>query len=381
MWAGTYSGRIVVYEQDRFRSFGIAEGFPERAVLALHEDGHGRTWIGTDAGLFVLRRGRVSPFAPELAGEAARIRVIAESRDGTIWLGTRAGLFRVDGARAAAVEEVPASATGGVQALFEARNGSLWIGGERGAFEWRRAGAGLRAVTGMAGTAIHALHESADGVMWLGTPHGLGRVEGDAVFTLTARHGLTNGTVHRILEDSAGELWLTSHDGVLRAARREMDDVGAPRALRRPERPLRARVRLCEQRVPGRLAAGRQPDWRRSSGCRRLTAWCGSIRAPCRAIATPPPIVIEDVIVDHERRPVSPDSLAPGRHQAPRPPLHGAQLPRPGARAHRVQARGRGPVLGACRQQARGRVHRTSGPARIASASARRTARAWSTRP
>ena len=55
--------------------------------------------------------------------------------------------------------------------------------------------------------------------------HGIARIEGTKIFTFTGRQGLTSGSVHQILEDEAGDLWLTSHDGVIRVAKTDLDDV------------------------------------------------------------------------------------------------------------------------------------------------------------
>jgi signal transduction histidine kinase/ligand-binding sensor domain-containing protein/DNA-binding NarL/FixJ family response regulator len=304
VWAGTYSGRIARYEHGRFRTWGAAEGFPEHSVLSLLEDRQGRVWVGTDAGLYVLQNDRVTPVAAELTGDHARIRVLSEARDGTIWVGSRAGLFRVEGNRLAPAADVPASVTGAVQALLEARDGSMWIGAEHGAFRWRGSSLrGFRPADGLTGK-VHALHESADGILWLGTSRGLARIEGEKVFAFTERHGLMNGMVHQVLEDRIGDLWIASHDGLVRVSRHELDDVAHTVHYQVTSAHYGSEFGFESSEYRG----GTQPAGARIGDVLWLPSVHGLACVAPDAVArntTPPPLVIEQLLVDHQPRDVT----------------------------------------------------------------------------
>jgi signal transduction histidine kinase len=64
-----------------------------RAVMAIHKDKSGTTWIGsTTKGLWKIKNGKISTYADPKEPYRNSINDIAESPDGTIWVGTGYGL-------------------------------------------------------------------------------------------------------------------------------------------------------------------------------------------------------------------------------------------------------------------------------------------------
>ena len=77
---------------------------------------------------------------------------------------------------------------------------------------------------------ITALHEDAAGVLWIGTyDTGLARLEGETFTRYTEKDGLFNNGVFQILEDDQGFLWLSSHLGIYRVKKQDLNDFSAGR--------------------------------------------------------------------------------------------------------------------------------------------------------
>ena len=113
---------------------------------------------------------RVSDGLPE-----DTVQAVVESKEGVLWIGTTGGLTRFDGARMA----VPAS----VQPLLA--------------------------------KSIFTLSSSKDGSLWAGTEGGgLLRLRSGAIKIYSAREGVTDGFVRKVIQDSRGYLWVGTDDGL-----------------------------------------------------------------------------------------------------------------------------------------------------------------------
>jgi signal transduction histidine kinase len=139
------------------------------------------------------------------------------------------GLFTVqDGVARPLV--VPGLQTEGVYQLQLDRSGVQWIGYFQG---------GIAAVTGnscrlyttmdgLAGGPISAIYQDAAGDIWVGTGTGLSRFRNGSWTTWIARHGLPEGGVRGIVEDgSRHALWLVTPAGLLRMSMADVDSAGA----------------------------------------------------------------------------------------------------------------------------------------------------------
>ena len=97
----------------------------------------------------------------------------------------------------------------------------LWLGFRGGGVAHFRQG---RVVTGRPklpkGSAVCT---STRAVHWAATDAGLSRVEDARALTLTRQNGLPCDTVHWMMEDDAGSVWLATACGLLRIAQSELD--------------------------------------------------------------------------------------------------------------------------------------------------------------
>ncbi len=159
-------------------------------VYTIHREQSGVLWVGTDAGLFKhdeaskdLRQYRHDPKNPQSLGDD-RVLSLCEDDAGTLWIGTERGLHRLDRAADCFIRyrhdpRNPYSLSHDrIKCIALARNGAaLWIGTD---------GGGLN----------------------------LFEHEHERFVSYTTKDGLPNDVVYSILEDEAGNLWLSTNKGM-----------------------------------------------------------------------------------------------------------------------------------------------------------------------
>ncbi len=180
LWVGTFSGGLSVFDpkSETFTRFKVAYD----RVEGLAEDGSGRIWIATTAGLDRLdpRTRKLDHFRHD-ANDAAsiaddRVRGLLVDRRGTLWVGTRDGLQRWLGEGRGFARVAPEVAGQYVIRLYEDRRGSLWIGTEEhGAAVLGRDGTLHRIAPrpadpdGLSHYWVYGFAESIDDEMWIAT--------------------------------------------------------------------------------------------------------------------------------------------------------------------------------------------------------------------
>ena len=94
VWIGLRAGGVIMYEDGRFQSLGIAEGLAGGTVNAIHEDGDGTVWIATSNGVSTFRAGRVSTYRDPVL---KNISAVMSDDNGYLWFGIASGVVRVHG--------------------------------------------------------------------------------------------------------------------------------------------------------------------------------------------------------------------------------------------------------------------------------------------
>jgi ligand-binding sensor domain-containing protein len=269
VWVGTESGLNRLESKplsgvNTFSTFRKNDNLPNQLqddfVSALCTTRDGTLWIGTDeGGLYAMKRTDVyglGDFTSYLSNDADAtslssntISCIIEDKRGKIWIGTANGVSRLDGidgtgkAMFARFTSNPANLetsliNPAVYTLYEDRQGMIWAGTDNGLTRIEPSTGAMksyRVTDGATGdpsqisaddNAIQVMYESKDGTMWIGTQGGLTRFDRAsgkfAEVTMPKEVGLNNArtqalkTILGILEDNAGNLWLSTNTGLWR---------------------------------------------------------------------------------------------------------------------------------------------------------------------
>jgi len=294
LWVGTACNGLWLLENGVFtRPF--PSGDIGTVARCLYRDHTGALWIGSEFGLFCWNKGVLKKFSTADGYTPAYVLSFAEDQAGGIWLGTANGELRrwqagkFDSFR-------PLDFSGGTNALRAGNEPEREPFPGAGAFFGRER--------------FWALHFDTEGVLWIGSlGGGLLRFKDGHFTRFTTRDGLPNEHVSQILEDDRGQLWLGTRDGIARVAKRDLT-----RFATGAKGPVNFIAYGKYDGLPtSECSGGIQPGcWKSRDG--RL--WFSTVKGPVwvdpsvlRFNHLPPPVQLEEVLVDGERMADAPGAL------------------------------------------------------------------------
>jgi signal transduction histidine kinase/ligand-binding sensor domain-containing protein len=261
VWAASVGANLFRLEGNDFRPApGVEILNPE--ISALYQGHDGRLWVGTQGGLACWNEKEWQTFTTNNGLSANIIRAIADDADGDVWVGTEHGgldLMR-----------------GGKVTFFQRTNG-------------------------FPSDNISCLYLDERGVLWIGTiGNGLVRMAGGKWKHYTTQNGLTGNSIDYVIEDGEGFLWIGSNDGLMRVRKKELDDFD-------PDSHDFLSCRGYDKRdgLPAtECTYGSQPAACRT---RERILWFPTIGgmvsvnpSEIRLNTNPPPVVIEEVLIDQQ---------------------------------------------------------------------------------
>ncbi len=170
-WAGTESNGLAMLDGDKWRQFTTRDGLPDDRVIAVFEDGAGRIWASTGAGVAYLSNPAVGRFQ-QLSG-LGLVYAFEEDSNRVLWLGTDSGLYRWT--QAAGLDPVPELAGKRVNAILQAGDGMLWVGTQADGLlrlangEWQGMADATTGKPSFNGIVVNGIGETSDGSVWVGT--------------------------------------------------------------------------------------------------------------------------------------------------------------------------------------------------------------------
>jgi signal transduction histidine kinase/sugar lactone lactonase YvrE len=259
------------------------------------------TWGAKGPHLYQLEYGQFAPLALPHALDW-RVSAIFQDRAGRLWLGTQGGLLRLDDLKLFTTSDgLPAD---DVRAIGQDREGNLWIGTEGGGLSRLSDGrfTCFTKANGLPGNSVSAAEVDADGVLWVATSGGLARYQGGKWTPYSKKQGLASNRLGYLLEDGRGHLWVGSNAGLMRLNKDELNRLAEDSTTL-----VSCRVYGETDGLPAtECTTGSQPGPCRSADG---TLWFPTIRGlawlnPARLNlnTSPPPVVIEAVLVDGQVR-------------------------------------------------------------------------------
>lgn len=239
IWVGSSNG-VAVWRQGRFTSRVAGNRLPHPEAYSLLPE-RDQTWIGTRAGVAVLRGERLEQPAELAPLRDAQINGIVRDRAGRLWFATTQGLFLLeDGKQLTRYGEREGLADARIRLVYETRDGRILLGTYKGLYEWRD---GRILATGRLGglsdeTPVTAFLELGDGRWVLGTSNGESlRVHDGHGWHWLDRERELPANVAFHLAQNGNDLWVAGMRGVYRLPLASLD-----RALANPRQPLAAQI-------------------------------------------------------------------------------------------------------------------------------------------
>ena len=225
IWLGTDQG-LYRLDQGNFSpvEIGLPEGTDDRTVMTILFDRAGSTWIGATSGLYCLAKGSARRYAAIDGLPSNDVRALLEDREGRLWIGTTRGLLRVNpksNSSQLVIEQTYTSRNGlthdWVTSLLQTSEGRLWVGTNRGLNQFTPDlnGGAFQSYTngeGLTTNEIQSLAEDSEGELWIGTESGGAMKLARSGFASYAKiDGLANTRIASVFEDAAGELCVLSN--------------------------------------------------------------------------------------------------------------------------------------------------------------------------
>ncbi len=232
IWIGFHDSGLMLFEQGRHRVYTRTQGLPSNEIFSIRESPGGDLLISTREGLSRMRSGRFSNYRiPDPLGRTI-IFDAWEDGQGRIWAATPAGLEELSDGAWRTVIPGGAVLNAAVVVLCASRDGSLWAG-TYGKGLWHLENGKARLYTtadGLSSDQIRSLEEDRDGTLWVGTfDGGLNRFAGGRFRSFTARQGLLSDNISHVMDDGRGSLWLSTTRGICRLRKMQLRELEANR--------------------------------------------------------------------------------------------------------------------------------------------------------
>ncbi|MBV9216165.1 MAG: PAS domain-containing protein [Acidobacteria bacterium] len=275
----------------------IDRGLPADLLTSAFEDSLEQLWVTSESGVAILKSDR---FVPVSSLPHGLVRSIAEDRKGTVWLSQQQGLFGLREGRV--VEQIPWSTFGheepATALVRDDVDDGVWLGFRDGSIA--RFTQGRVAATYATGEGLATLYADANGGVWAATDAGLSRIKDGQVLTLNSQNGLPCSTVHWMMKDGAGAVWLYTACGLIRIAESDLDAWTASSTSKLQATVFDAVDGVHSQQFHYGYSSlvTMSPDsrlWFVSSGGLSVI---DPARIPFNA--TPPPVHIEQIIADRQ---------------------------------------------------------------------------------
>lgn len=226
LWIGTDGATLYHYAAGNWKHYGDAEGLPNGYIPAVTENHEGEVWVGHFwwGSPYRLEGGR---FVRPASVDEKSSPVFALAADGgRLLVGNREGLLQLQGDRATWLVESPGGSAGAACAIAVERGGGIWCGFEEGGLARLADGklSMFHRKDGLASDAVRCLLSDDDGSLWIGTADsGLSRFKDGRFVNLSVAQGLADNGICYILDDGLGYFWLSTHHGIQRVSKSELN--------------------------------------------------------------------------------------------------------------------------------------------------------------
>ncbi len=229
----------------QFKHVSLEDGLSQSSVFCIIQDQKGFLWIGTEDGLNKYDGYNFTVFKPDPDNLNSLsynwINTIYEDNTGLIWIGTNGGGLNKYDPRTETFYRYPVNmgaedciGCGFINAICRDSQGIVWIGTGGGglyrllenispalesqSIEQFMHDANIPA--SLSSNTVHAILEDVSGEIWVGTDNGLDRFDANSGTFIHYRHNpqiprsISHNTINTIYEDSSNLLWIGTQGGL-----------------------------------------------------------------------------------------------------------------------------------------------------------------------
>ncbi|MCB1052802.1 MAG: response regulator [Acidobacteria bacterium] len=223
IWVGSYGGLAHIQGRNS-QQITVDEGLVHPNVRCVTLDKRGGIWVGTyGGGAQYLNQGTSQIYSTHTGLSHDLVRTILALPNDDVWIGTRAGLNLIRDGQIRIFDETNGLLSPNILCLLMTENNELWIGTDGKGISIFKNGS-FRHITrndGLVAEIVLCLTTSKCGV-WAGTNKGLSLVGPLGIRTFDSRNGFPFESVFQVEEDSKGGLWVGSDQGIARLSLSEL---------------------------------------------------------------------------------------------------------------------------------------------------------------
>jgi signal transduction histidine kinase/ligand-binding sensor domain-containing protein len=346
LWVGTRDNGITRITRQVITALSEKDGLKGKVFYPIIEGRDGSVWIGNE-GVNRFKDGKFTYYPLDLTPQyafyhqpSALVQAFYQDRDDHLWIGHSYGLYRFENEQFTNDERMSnrespyaifQDSTGAfwfgyhqrltryqngevkefttkdglqdlVQPIYEDRQGRIWIGSYGGLAEYVDGHLVLLTEKdGLSSNRVRAIYEDREGVLWIGTyDGGLNRFKDGKFVSFTTSEGMFSNGVFAILEDQRGNFWMSSNQGIYRVRRQQLNDfadgkVSKIDAVSYGKADGMLNTECNGARHPSAIKTHDGKMW--------FPTFNGIAVVDPQAVTfndTPPPVVIEQVILDGE---------------------------------------------------------------------------------
>ncbi len=231
LWAATYMGNLVTKHNNEITIIPANEALTT-TITAVAKRAAGGVWVGSYLGLGWADESGYNPINPVSPDLYNSLISIYEDESGTLWLGTdnRALIRLQTNGVATVIGESEGLGRSSVRHIAMDPFGGLWLATQdKGVAHLNVDGKIDRLISekeGLGDDSVRHVFVEPRGVVWAGLRDGgLTRIEGTNIYNFNNSNGFPTDRVSGIINDDLGNLWMTTHRGVLRASIQRLDRI------------------------------------------------------------------------------------------------------------------------------------------------------------
>ena len=323
VWIRTEGLGVYRYQGDNWQNYSYSNGLANTYVWSVSEDAMGNLWAGTWGGGFFIKDGDQFVHPPGEDNLFLPVPVLLPDKSGGMYAGTGSGLLYYRDGKINWLRGIGNDPTNSVRSLLRDEDGTIWYG---------TAGEGLFCLShgaikqyqkndGLPNNFIQCLHRDEEGSIWIGTlGGGLGRLKHGQFATIGQNQGLSDNVICDIEDDGHGYFWISSYGGIFRVNKTELNRCanGLSGAVHCVNFGISDGMPTLECSGGFQPAGVKLPDGRLWFPTSR-----GIVQVDPQYTKTntlPPPVIIEDFLVDdrvlkRSSTAGAPLKIAPGNHR------------------------------------------------------------------
>ncbi len=318
----TTKGGVARFHDGKITVFTTEDGLQNDYGTTLYQGKDGVVWIGTGSGICSLKDGKLQPL-PAPGIKDVCILSICEDGAGLIATNSSSECLRIRDNRLvkddkmvqARVQAFGASTHAFVFTMCRDNNSNLWYGTSEGLYFTKPGDPYALIKEPEVSFPVTSISDDGRGYLWLaGRSPGITRfdLESQQVFQFTTAEGLQDNEVTRALCDREGNLWASTPNGLFRVERPYLDAVAEGEATSVHCNPFGTTdgMRTTESTIPEQQPAGcLAADGTLWFATRKGVVKVNPYRLDENVL--PPPVTLENIIVDGERFPADRDIVLP----------------------------------------------------------------------